>query len=465
MPEIPQVHLWGAGALVYQCQDEEILMVGGAGTGKTIGAMKKLVDACLGYPGSRHLLCRQTRASMTDSILPTLESVIGVDHPEVLRVSREQRHSYRLNGGEIVCAGLDEPTKSYGTAWGIVVLEEAIEASLAAWELFGRSARDPRLAGTGMPSFPYHQRIAITNPGAPDHWLHERAEKCPDAMLTVNTRRDHATLYAFSGGRQTGKMRRILATHQDNPSLFHAPSWSWTPAGVKYLASLDSMSGHRRAWMRQGLWRMPAGTVFPEYDPIIHDVDDFEPPHEWPMVQACDPGFGTTSWLWFAMAPDGGIFVFDEIYEGGRAFTLHCEEANRRNRKHERPILRSFGDPNEMFSFTSQGASCASQAMKLGIRFTPWPRDAGAVFEGGIEKVRNFLLASNTVKPHYLRICKRCKGLRSNLSSWSFAKNRHGEVVEGADRYEKGNDHSADCLRGALQSNYLQHLFAAGIAE
>ena len=85
----PSVTLYGVNQYLYdECRDEEVLLVGGAGTGKTIGALKKLVDSCLKYPGSHHLLCRQTRESLTDSTLPTLESIIGTLHANLPQIEQ-----------------------------------------------------------------------------------------------------------------------------------------------------------------------------------------------------------------------------------------------------------------------------------------------------------------------------------------------------------------------------------------
>ena len=247
--------LMGASAYLYDdCIDEEVLLCGPAGTSKTVAGCQLLIKACSKYPGSRHLLCRAERSAMTDTTLVTLESVIGDKHPEVTRVSREQRHSYRLFGSEIVCAGLDEPAKAFGSAWGKIIVEEAIQINLETWELFGRAARDPkfRRAGETAGKCP-HQRIAITNPGNPSHWLNTRASREP-ASTQIVTKEDWKALYRYNAGPQTGKMRRLMSVHQDNPTLFDHDAWAWTLVGLKYLESLAMMSGFRRERMLAGKW-------------------------------------------------------------------------------------------------------------------------------------------------------------------------------------------------------------------
>lgn len=254
-----------SGWLLNECRDEEVLLCGPAGTSKTVAACAWLINACIRWPGSRHLLCRAERSAMTNTTLVTLESVIGVNHPEVLRVAREQRHSYRIFGSEIVCGGLDETTKLFGSAFARIVVEEAIEIGLETWELFGRAARDPRYqaAGSTAKSAP-HQRLAVTNPGNPDHWLNRRATREPP-FLQCATYAQWLALYEYSTGPQDGKMRRLLSVHQDNPTFFDTETWSWTPAGERYLNSLRAMSGYRKARMLEGRWVTGVGD--PVFDP------------------------------------------------------------------------------------------------------------------------------------------------------------------------------------------------------
>lgn len=465
---------WASQALdrAIERGDSEILVRGPRGVGKTIDFCYRFHRFALQYPGMTQIWCRSTRTRLTDSVLKTFENeVLGPRHPLYNSKSREQRSHYRYpNGSEIILMGLDDPERAKSVSADIVWINEPTDLTEAQWEEIGGATRKQM-----RNACPIRLKIGDFNPTFPEHWTTTRCPEFPQHLypkvmddgtrmgewLTPEMYRE--TTRFNLAKNTTHKAKLIVYSAPDNPGYWSLEPWGWKPSGLDYAVNfLGKMSGTRKARYLAGKPMADEGGVFPEYDPTIHDCEDFEPPRGWPIIQGCDPGFGTTAWEWIALSPDGGIFFFDEIYEGGRAFSLHCEEANRRNKANSRNILRTFGDPNEVFSSTSQGASCASQAAKLGIRFVPWPADKGSAFVAGVESFRNFLIASPVVAPHYIRICKRCRGLRGNLSSWQFAKNRLGEIPEGAERYEKGNDHAIDVGRGCLQSKFLQKLFERG---
>lgn len=389
--------------------------------------------------------------------------MFGMTIPPGGFLARQSRTEYVIGKSRMVPIGLDSDGAGslLSTAWTFAYAAEATEIPFKLLTKLDGAMRWTKTES--HPQLPERsQIIADANPADPEHPLNLRAEDCPDSLRKVETKADYDRLQEYNCRRAADpvkRWKRIVTKIQDNPRFWDRGKWCLTPGGEIYMKErMGGYTGYMKARWVDGLWKAPSGVVFPEYDPDVHDCEDFEPPHEWPIVEGCDPGYGTTAWEWAALSPDGGIYFFDEIYEGGKAFTVHCEEAKLRNEKNGRNIVRSFGDPNEAFSNTSQGFSCSSQAAKLGIRMVPWPADKGADFVAGVENFRNFLLGSKVVAPHYIRICKRCRGLRSNLSSWSFAKNRSGEVPEGAERFEKGNDHGIDVCRGILQSGFLQKL-------
>ena len=408
----PDITFRGAAARLMHCRDEEVLIEGPAGTGKTLACLAKCVHCCDSMPGVRVLVARATRASCTESILVTLErELIPSTHYSriVNDVTRAGRKSYIFeNGSELVIGGLDDTQKIMSAEYDLIYIPEATESTVEDWERCLTRLRNGKMG--------YHQSIADCNPGPPGHWLNERAA--------------------------AGKMTRLRSRHHDNPSC--------TP---EYLNKLANLTGHRRARLFEGRWVAASGAVFPMYDDERLVLPDFEPPDDWPMVLGYDPGWGCTGCIWVARAPDGGKYVIDEIYGGQQSMQEHCREITRRNRLYGRKVLQYFGDPNEMFSNRAQGPSCAYQAMQYGgdaIRFVPWPKEAGSAFDAGVERVRehigNALALPDPVAP-YLMICARCTGLRSNLQSWSYKVDKEGQL-RGADRYEEGNDHclAADTL-------------------
>jgi phage terminase large subunit len=231
----------GAARDLWRCKAPEILIEGPAGTGKTRAVWEKVLALADKYPGSRHLVCRKTRKSMTDSVLVTFEEkVLPPGSPIRGNVKREGRHSYRLpNGSEIVVGGLDEPSRTFSAEYDTVTVFEAIEVTEDEWELLHRSLRNGRM--------PYTQAIADTNPGAPSHWLNQRANQ--------------------------GKMVRLRSRHEDNPEMYDAAAGRFTERGEQYIESrLAGLTGHRRARMYLGQWVAAEGLVFDEWDAAVHLV-------------------------------------------------------------------------------------------------------------------------------------------------------------------------------------------------
>lgn len=451
-----------------------VMVEGPRGTGKTVAILTMLVELARQHPGCRIALIRRYRADLTKSVLPSLEEEVfptfGMTTPPGGFLQRSNRAEYLIGdpASRIVPIGLDSDGAGslLSTAWSFAYAAEATEIPyelLIKLDGAMRWTRSPT-----RPTLPPRAQIIVDcNPTNPDHPLNLRAEDCADSLRMVRNRADYDRLQEYNNRRAVDpvkRWKRIITRIQDNPGFWDFAKWEYTPAGATYMNErMAGYTGYIKARWVDGLWKQPAGVVFPEYDSDIHIIPDFEPLADWPIVVAADPGFGTTCFLWITIAPDNSMLVFDEIYGGGKAFRLHCIEALKRNADKGRNVLRWLGDPNEIMSDRAQGVSCAAQARELGIRFLKWPADKGSAFDAGVEAVRNALNA----KPGngmYLRICRRCKGLQSNFGSWSFKKNRSGEVAEGADKYTEQDDHALDPLRGTIQSRFLQKMHASGEA-
>lgn len=394
----------GAAADLFDSTAPEILIEGPAGTGKSRAALEKANWLCEEYPGIRVLLARQTRASLTESALVTWENkVLWLGHPALSGsdASRSTRHSYTYPNGSVVVPGsLETPERLYSTEWDVVIVDEATEISLDAWEKFGRGMRSHKM--------PYQQQIAVCNPAAPGHWLNQRAN--------------------------TGLMVRLKSKHTDNPSC--------TP---EYLKTLASMTGHRRARLYEGRWVAGEGTVYPEFDDARHVIKPFDIPADWPMYVAIDPGYDCPcAIVWIAVAPNGCYYCIDEIYRGGMSVQQHVAGIHARNAG--RTILRYYGDPNHCFSRTAQSVkSIASQMTECGIQLSPWPRATNIT--PGVNMVRNRLINGQ------IKIFSTCTNIIQEFQSWSFKRNASGEALAGDDQYEHGNDHSLDCIRGLVTAH------------
>lgn len=429
-------------------------------TAKTTNILVELMLRGIEYPGSRILLSRMTRTDLSKTILVTLEEQVFpmFDMKVPGKQSRTYRTEYQMpNGTVIVPVSGEDPARLLSSEWTFAYIAEAIEWPFETILKMAASMRYLYAPGRRERLPDWSQIIVDTNPGGPIHPLNLKAEEIDPKLRRVTTEAEYWKLQQHNFRRvkdPAERWKRIVTKHHDNAGYWSFSKWDWTPLGKKYVTEILSVyDGFQKQRWVDGDWVQESGAVFPNWNESIHLCDDFEPPDSWQQVLGYDPGFGTTAVLWLARSPDMGIHVIDEIYEGGKTVEEHCKEILKRGKW--RNVSKNLGDPNEMFSSRAQGVSCANQARQLGLRFVPWPADKGASFDAGVDRVRSLLHATIKGQKPYLKVCRRCKGLRANMSTWSFKKTRGGEPLIGADKYEDGNDHAIDVLRGCVTAPHI----------
>src|SRR5215510_938058 len=238
----------GAALDAFYSRAPELLLAGAAGTGKSRCLLELMHLRASKYPGSRHLITRKTRASLSESGLVTFEEKVL---PPTSRSKGNSKRRYRQvyeypNGSEIVVAGMDNPDRIMSTEFDTVFVQEATELTETDWENLTTRLRNFVL--------PYQQLTADCNPGSPSHWLKVRADR--------------------------GVVLLLPSVHEDNPTLFNRASGEWTEAGRAYhLAKLENLTGVRRLRLLKGLWAMAEGMVYSDvWTPAIHLIDRFEIP-------------------------------------------------------------------------------------------------------------------------------------------------------------------------------------------
>lgn len=283
---------FGSAQTLFRSRAEEIVMSGPAGTGKSRAALEKVHLCCEKYAGSRWLILRKTRASLTESGLVTFEEkVVPAGHPCLRGPARNQRQIYRYpNGSEIVVGGLDKSQRVMSTEFDGAYIQEAVEVSEGDWENVTTRLRNGVM--------PYQPLIADTNPDGPYHWLYQRVQR--------------------------GQTTLIECRHEDNPTLWDRRIGGWTDAGRKYIAKLEALTGVRYKRLRSGLWVSAEGIVYDEWDPVVHRINRDDPyyglqngiPLDWPRYWSVDFGY-THPFVWQAWAedPDGRLFRYREIYK------------------------------------------------------------------------------------------------------------------------------------------------------
>ena len=271
----------------------EYLLAGPAGTGKTIANLARLLQYGSDYPGSRMLILRKTRKSLTETALVTWEEeILGPGHPILTRpIQRGHRPHYQFpNGSILVTAGMDDPGKVLSSSWHLIYVNEATELDPESWETLG-SRLGRSHARDGATDGRYDQLIADCNPTTPHSWLYRRC--------------------------QEGRCKLYETFHWDNPHYYDDVAGEWTVAGRKYVGNrLGQLTGTRRDRFLKGLWVSAEGVVY-DYDPRLHRLPaSWEPPREWTRVWAIDWGKTSPTVLQFwAVDPEGRMYLYREYYK------------------------------------------------------------------------------------------------------------------------------------------------------
>lgn len=223
--------------------DDELLLCGPAGSGKTLAHLAYIDRMMRAYPRLRVLLVRKVRIDLAETVMNTYErDILGYDNPICAGATRAHREAYRYpNGSIMMIAGFDRPGRVLSGEYDIVYAAEAKELSLNDWEYLTM-----RLGRTE--AFPYPQLRADTNPDRPDHWILSR--------------------------KKEGKLTYFDTWHQDNPAYWDANTNDWTPLGVRYSARLQNLSGVRRERYLFNKWVAAEGAIYEAYNEQIHVKDD-----------------------------------------------------------------------------------------------------------------------------------------------------------------------------------------------
>src|SRR5258708_3850911 len=91
---------YGTAAELWTRRDDEVILSGPAGTGKSRACLEKVHACCLRWPGCRWLIVRKTRESLTESGLVTFEEkVLPENSPIAAGAQRRMRQAYHYPNG------------------------------------------------------------------------------------------------------------------------------------------------------------------------------------------------------------------------------------------------------------------------------------------------------------------------------------------------------------------------------
>ena len=277
----------------------ELILEGPYETGKTFATVSKLHALLSKYPNCNALMVRKTRKSLLGSAVVTYEKKVlpaPPDENSPIRKYGGERPEFYIypNGSRLTVGGLDVADKYLSAEYDYIYVNQAEEISLDEWEkLCGRATGR---AGNA----PYPQVLADCNPGSPNHWILQR---------------------------QT--LKRIKTTHKDNPTLFNHEKGQYTDRGNVTVERLSSLTGLRYKRGFLGLWAGAEGVIY-EFDDSVHVVEPFPIPASWTRYRSIDFGY-TNPFVcqWWAIDPDGRMYMYRELYMSQRTVREHANAINR----------------------------------------------------------------------------------------------------------------------------------------
>jgi len=284
--------VFGRFRSIWKDHSPEIVISGPAGTGKTRENLELWHARLQKYPGSRVLMARATRESMTETCISLFNNEVLHEADGVNWRAVDQKYVYP-NGSEFIVRGLEEPKRIMSAQYDGAFINEVTDCTLDQWQRVSTRLRNGKM--------PYQQMMGDCNPGSPTHWVKQRALQ--------------------------GELVLYETTHHDNPRFWDQPRGEFTPEGKAYLEKrLGKLVGAARERLLYGKWVAEEGIVYPEWDPTYHMVKDFDPPASWQHIWIFDFGWKDPFvWQNWVIEPDTHIaYLYQEIYHSLRRVEDHA---------------------------------------------------------------------------------------------------------------------------------------------
>lgn len=346
---------------------------GGARGGGKSHAVR--LDASLGaleYPGIRILIIRRTYPDLQGNYVEPLKKLL----PSGLAEYNAQQHTFAFLNGSTIKLGhfrsYEQAANEYqGQEYDWIFIDEATQFTEAEFRLLGGCLR-------GVNEFPKKFRLTC-NPGGVGHrWVKrlfiDRQFKTDCQNPEEN---EDPNDYEF-----------IPALVEDNIALLNSEG------GRAYLKQLASLPENIRAAHRYGNWDALSGSYFPEFQTATHSCKPFPIPSEWARYRAFDYGLDCLAAAWFAIAPDGHVYMYRELKESGLIASEAAERIIANTAIGER-IVTTYA-PDDIWSRQKDtGKTMAEVFMQCGV---PIVKASRSRVQGWLQ-VKEMLAAMKDGKP------------------------------------------------------------------
>lgn len=399
-----------------------LLLTGSAGGGKSRIAAEKMHAYCKKYPGAMALMVRKTRESMTNSTVLFMESTVIGNDPGVRHISSKARFEYD-NGSILAYGGMKDDQqrqqiRSIGAAGGvdIIWMEEANAFTENDYqELLGR------LRGRAAP---WRQIILTTNPDAPTHWI----------------------------------KRRLMDGGEASVYFSKAPDNKYNPAD--YLETLEGLTGVLGKRLHQGQWVQAEGAVYEQFSDEIHVLDWFEPPWTWTRIRSIDFGY-TNPFVcqWWAIDPDGKMYLYREIYMTGRIVSQHAKQINQLSANEIIQATVADHDAEDRATLEAEGIRtiAAKKAISVGLQSVE-----NRLRKAGNNKPRLFVMRGAVVEiDRKLESNRQPASTLDEFPAYVWPEGKDGKPAKEVPL--DLNNHGMDAMRYAVM--YLDNLRSATVSN
>lgn len=384
---------------------------GARGGGKSWAMRRKFVLLAFRYSGLQLLLLRRTLPELTENhVRPLLRELYGI-----AQYNQSQRVFLFPNGSRIKLGYCDMEKDVYqyqGQEYDVVGLEEATHFSEAQMQFLTTCNRSVRTD--------FSPRMYYTcNPGGIGHsWV---------KRLFIDRE--------YRNAERGEEYTFIPAKLSDNPILL--------TRNPQYVTTLMNLPEHLRKAHLDGNWDALAGQYFSEFDRDIHVTAPFAIPPSWRRFRAMDWGYHDPCCvLWFAVAPDGKLIVYRELYERKM---LSSEIAKRvKDLSQGETIAYTVASPDawQLRGLGGVEGSCIAEVFsKNGVPLLP----ADNARIAGWQRVREMLHPREDGTAG-LTIFSSCQNLIRTLPLLTFDAHRIEDVSD------QSEDHAPEALRYGLMS-------------
>jgi len=344
-----------------------LVLYGGAGSGKSVFAVQKILVRLLTEKPHRFLVVRKVAKTLRYSVFSLFQDIISQwNLTPLFKTNKSDMTITCLNGNQIIFAGLDdvEKLKSIAGITGIWI-EEASELEQKDFQQL-----DLRLRG---PTKHYKQIILTFNPISALHWLKK---------VFFDFQKDNATV--------------VKSTYLDNKFI--------DPEYAKVLENLKNQDAMYYKIYALGEWGVLGNLIYTNY--VIEDISLDENRYS-SIYYGLDFGYNDPSALLKVAFKDNEIYVLDEIYERHLTNTQLIELCkNKVNKRYM--ITADSAEPDRIEEFK-----------KAGFRIQACTKGKDSV---------NFGI--DWIKRHKIHIHPSCINSIKEIQTYKYREDKDGNVLD-----------------------------------